>query len=99
MSLSVFSPSLNVQSPATRGAVIQTILEVMGIPIANQNPTFTDVPADHPYARAIATATFYGLISGDTDEQGNALNTFRPGDSITRAEVAKIIALMKEVQK
>ncbi|MDD5074759.1 MAG: DUF2341 domain-containing protein [Candidatus Peribacteraceae bacterium] len=99
LSLSVFTPSLNVQMPASRGAVIQTILEVMGVPVANQSPTFSDVPANNPYARAIATASFYGLISGDTDSQGNALNTFRPEDPITRAEVSKIIALAKEALK
>ncbi|MFA5273524.1 MAG: FG-GAP-like repeat-containing protein [Candidatus Peribacter sp.] len=97
MNLSVFTPSLDVRQPATRGAVIQTILETMGIPIANQSSAFSDFPPDHPYAKAIATAAFYGLIGGDTDDQGNPLNTFRPDAPITRAEVAKIIALVKEV--
>ncbi|MDD5624034.1 MAG: Ig-like domain-containing protein, partial [Candidatus Peribacteraceae bacterium] len=97
MSLSVFAPSLDVQEAATRGAVIQTILEVMSLPIANQVPPFIDVPEKHPYARAIATAAFFGLINGDTDANGTALGTFRPDAPITRAEVAKIVALVKEV--
>ena len=99
LSLSVFTPQLNVNSPAPRGAVIQTILEVMGIPVAKQLSTFSDVPSDHPYSSAIATAAFYGLISGDTDSKGNLLGTFRPDAPITRAEVAKIIALVKEISK
>jgi len=100
MSLSVFSPKLNVHSPATRGAVIQTILEVMGIPTGIKIAApFSDVPSNHPYAQAIATAAAYGLIGGDTDVNGNDLGTFRPDAPVTRAEVAKIIALVKEVMQ
>jgi len=98
MNLSVFLPSLDVHKPATRGAVIQTILEVMNIPIANRTPEFTDVTADHPYARSIATAAFYGLISGDMRPDGSPRFTFRPDEPINRAEVAKIIALLKEME-
>lgn len=95
--LSVFTPSLDVNVPATRGAVIQTIMEVMGWRVAkNQSAPYSDVPSDHPYSAAIATATFFGFISGDTDENGYLLKTFRPDDSISRAEVAKIIALAHE---
>jgi hypothetical protein len=98
LALSVFAPSLDVHTPASRGAVVQTILEVMGIPTGIKiDAPFTDVPSNHPYAQAIATAAAYGLISGDTDAQGNALHTFRPDEPIVRAEVAKIIALVKEV--
>jgi len=100
LSLSLFSPKLNVHSSATRGAVIQTILEVMGIPTAAKTPSsFKDVPHDHPYAPAIVVATTYGLVTGDLDSSGNPLGTFRPDDPITRAEVAKIIALVKEVMQ
>lgn len=42
--------------------------------------TFTDVPADHPYYDAIATASAKGWISGFED------NTFRPNASLTRAQ-------------
>jgi len=96
LGLSLFTPSLNVHMPAPRGAVIQTILEVIGLPIADQDPAFSDVPPGHLHASAIATAAFYGLIGGDTDAQGIPLNTFRPDAPITRAEVAKIIAVIKE---
>lgn len=97
MKLSVFTPSLNVHAPATRGAVVQIILEVLRLPIASQPATFSDVPSSHPNAHAIATATFYGFITGDSDAQGKALGTFRPDEQINRAEVSKIIALAKEV--
>ncbi len=97
LQLSVFRPDLDVNQPATRGAVIQTILEVLKIPVAKQQPSFTDVPQDHPFAHAIATAAFYGFVEGDKGPDGNPLNRFRPDDPINRAEVAKIIALAVEV--
>jgi len=97
--LSVFSPDLDVTLSATRGAVIQTILETMGITIGKTQATYEDVPADHPYSAAIASATFFGLVEGDKDASGVRTNRFRPDDPINRAEVAKIIALAKELAK
>jgi DNA segregation ATPase FtsK/SpoIIIE-like protein len=99
LSLSVFAPSRDVNKPATRAAVIQTILEVLGFPIPKTPATFADVPTSHPYSQAIGLAAYSGFISGDTGEDGQPLNRFRPDDPINRAEVAKIIALVKEVSK
>lgn len=96
MHLTVFPPSTDVNAQATRGEVIQTILEVLRIPTAAKTPPlFTDVPANYPYAPAITIAATYGLIEGDLDAQGHPLNTFRPNDPINRAEVAKIMALAR----
>lgn len=93
--LSVFTPATDVNAPATRGEIVQMILELSGIPVAaNAAPGFTDVPSNHPYGSAIATAAFYGLVSGD-----DAGGTFRPDDPINRAEVSKIAALVKELMK
>ena len=94
MKLRVFSPGLDVHKPATRAEVIQTILEVKGIPIGSQKAEYRDVPASHPYSPAIAVATFCGLVQGD-DQQ----DTFRPDADIIRAEVAKIIALAAKLLK
>ncbi|MDO8468781.1 MAG: S-layer homology domain-containing protein [Candidatus Peribacter sp.] len=99
MQITVFPPSLNVTKPATRGAVIQTLLEVLDITIGNTPASYDDVPKDHPYTNAIAAATFFGLVQGDLDAEGKPLNRFRPDDPINRAEVAKIIALAKELMK
>lgn len=89
---SVYIPSLNVNAAATRGAVIQTILEAIGIPIVPQaeNP-YTDLPGDHPYADAILTATTHDIVHGDTDAAGNLLLHFRPDEPVNRAETAKIL--------
>ncbi|MFA6523156.1 MAG: S-layer homology domain-containing protein [Candidatus Peribacteraceae bacterium] len=100
MGLTVFAPDLDVHVPATRGAVIQTLLEVLGIPTGIKIAVpFTDVSSDHPYAQAIATAAAYGLIEGDKDAGGNPLDTFRPDGEINRAEAAKIISLAVELSK
>ncbi|MEK7562967.1 MAG: S-layer homology domain-containing protein, partial [Patescibacteria group bacterium] len=90
---------LDVNTPATRGAVIQTILEVMGFVIGKTTSTFSDVPANHHYGPAIALGAFHGFVQGDTSPDGALLNRFRPDDSINRAEVSKIIALTKELMK
>ena len=48
------------------------------------NVTFTDVPADHPYYDAIATALAKGWITGFDD------GTFRPQGTLTRAQAVII---------
>lgn len=95
--LIVFTPSLDINAPATRGAVIQTILEIIGYMINKADPSYIDVPASHPYAHAIATASFLGLIDGYKDQQGNPLNVFHPDAPVNRAEMAKIVTLARKL--
>lgn len=97
LGLTVFSPDTDVHTPATRGEVVQILLEVMKLPIGKSPATFSDVPSNHPYSSAIATAAFYSLIEGDTNADGTPKNTFRPDATINRAEVSKIIATLREV--
>ena len=95
--LSVYLTLPNVNMPASRGAVIQSVLEAVGIPIVHyeQNPYY-DLLNSHPYADAILTATTLGIIRGDTDERGVPTQYVRPDDSVNRAEVAKILAKVGE---
>ena len=98
MNLTICRTNPDVTGSASRGEVIQTILEVMGIPTAIKlSSPFTDVPDTHPFAKAITTASAFGLVEGDMDTQGQPLNRFRPDDPINRAEVAKFIALAREI--
>jgi len=95
---SLFDPSRDVHAPATRGEVIQTILEAYGVPTAAQNvASFEDLPANHPYAPALSVAVIYGIIDGDTDALGVPTGTVRPDAPVNRAEVAKILALAREI--
>lgn len=95
----VFAENPDVHTPATRAEVVQTLLEALDLPLAKTPSTFSDVPATHPYSRAIGLAAYYGFIGGDTDAQGTPLNTFRPDVYINRAEVAKMIAVAREVME
>ena len=52
--------------------------------------TFTDVPASHWAAKSIAYAAKRGWVTGYTD------GTFKPGNNITRAEVAAVTCRLLE---
>lgn len=84
----VFANTIDANTPATRGAVIQTILESLKIEMNDASPSYSDVPVDSLYAKAIATATNLEIVSGDDDT-----GFFRPTHPINRAEVAKMIVL------
>lgn len=88
MNLSTFQKRMNAHAPASRGAVIQTILEVLNIPLEEGDLPYSDVPAGSMYAKAIATATALGIVNGDAEA-----DTFRPNAPVNRAEVAKMITL------
>ncbi len=84
--LTAFIDRLDANAQASRGAVIQTILEALGIPLTELSSSFDDVRVNSPYAKAIATAEKLGIISGDA-----GTHSFRPNAPINRAEVAKMI--------
>jgi len=105
--LTVFHSQLDVNLPATRGAVLQTLTELFEkdelperiVKTGRETATdisYIDLPTTHPHAEAVKKATVFGWVQGDTDDEGSPLNTFRPDEPINRAEVTKIIALVKE---
>lgn len=85
--------------PITRGQVAAVLFR-----IANPNDDSTTNP-DHygsdtgfadqggqPYYRsAVKWLKEQGIVTGDKDAAGNALNTFRPDDPITRQELAAMV--------
>ena len=52
--------------------------------------TFSDVPASHWAAKSIAYAATRGWVTGYAD------GTFKPGNNITRAEVAAVTCRLPE---
>jgi hypothetical protein len=73
---------------ATRGQFSKMIVIGEGWPIdLTGAPHFTDVPPSDAFYQYIETAVNRGVISGYADR------TFRPGNSITRGQIAKIITL------
>ncbi|MBU2259898.1 DUF4215 domain-containing protein [Patescibacteria group bacterium] len=91
--ISVFqNTSLDVNQPVTRGLVVQTIIEVLGITPEQTESIFIDLPYDHANASAINTAAAFGIIEGDKDNIGFPLFTVRPDGTINRAEMTKLLA-------
>ncbi len=86
--LSVYlNETLNLDTPATRGAVIRTLLQAYDITLqATPQNTFSDLPDNHPYAKDLITAHALGILSGDAGK-----NTVRPDAPINRAELAKLL--------
>ncbi len=96
--LTVFLAGIDANAQATRGQVISTLLEALGIPLTERSSSFSDVRVSSPYAKAIATAEKLGIIGGDTDATGKPTGIFRPFDPVNRAEVAKMLILALQWQ-
>ena len=78
-------------APVNRAEAVKILLKTSALPLY-PDPTpplsFPDVPAGAWYEQHLKQAYDYGLIQGYAD------GTFAPGNSITRAEAAKIIYLL-----
>jgi beta propeller repeat protein len=77
-----FRPGNNV----TRGQLCKIIVRAQNwAPDTTGGPHFSDVPPDAVFYDVIETAFHHGIISGYAD------GTFRPGNSATRGQIAKIV--------
>ena len=91
--VSVFqNHALDVNTPAPRGAVVQILLEMFDVTLSTSSNPYSDVPSSSPFASAILQATHDGIVAGD-----DGATTFRPADSINRAETAKMVRKVMEV--
>lgn len=76
----------------SRAAALKILFEASGLPkLTNVQVPFTDIPANAWFHIYVASAVGHDIVSG------YANNTFRPGNSITRAEVSKIVSKIKEI--
>lgn len=74
------------EGTVTRGQASKFISLTLGLPdVKPSSATFSDVAATHPFASYIKNLSDRGIISGYSD------NTFRPNDTITRAQISKIL--------
>lgn len=90
--------SIDPVRPATRGEVLVTILQALGVPLEWQTGSvFTDVNVKTPYASAIETAARLGLVDGRKNEAGELTGEFGPLDPVNRAEMAKIINTTNDI--
>lgn len=84
------NPDLN--RGAKRAEVLTTLFDSFRDEVPQESSNFTDAQG-HPFEADIAFAAKLGIVSGDKDADGNAKGTFRPNDSVNRAEAAKMIYL------
>ena len=77
-----FQPGNNV----TRGQLCKIVTLAQGWPIYTPPaPTFSDVPANHPFYQYIETAYSHGIISGYSG------GVFLPSGIATRGQISKIV--------
>jgi hypothetical protein len=70
----------------TRGQLTKIVVSAARWPLVSPiSPSFRDVPLDNPFYGYIETAACHGIIGGYSD------GTFRPGNSATRGQIAKIV--------
>jgi hypothetical protein len=90
--VSVFqNHALDVNSSASREAVVQILLETFEVTFSASSNPYSDVASSSPFASAILQATHDSIVAGD-----DGATTFRPADSINRAEVSKIVVKAME---
>jgi hypothetical protein len=69
--------------PVDRQAMAAFLHRIAGAPaFTPTTPTFSDVPADHPFFDEIEWAAAHGIAEGHPD------GTYRPTDGVTRQEAA-----------
>jgi murein tripeptide amidase MpaA len=78
--------SFGVNKNITRGESAALIIKALQLEIENNpNPNFVDVKVSDTFYKYIAAIVKEGIMIGKTDSQ------FKPGDTLTRAEMAKIL--------
>lgn len=89
----VIRSSTRLDRPATRGEVAALLTSAFNLPTADVplDSRYRDVHIDTDYAASIHVLSRDGIVSGDTNTQGELIGRFRPTDNINRAEVVKMI--------
>ena len=71
--------------PCTRADAVEFLWRALGSPEAGGRTNFTDVPADAPYADAVAWAMAEGITNG------TGADTFSPTATCTRAQIVTLL--------
>ena len=74
-----FAPNANL----TRGQLVSILYRVAGSPETDAKASFSDVPANAYYAKAVAWASANGIVSGHTDGTFGANETLSRQDMVT----------------
>lgn len=78
-------------TPCTRASTVMYLWKNAGSPDVGSINTFTDVPADAPYAKAVAWAVANGITAGTSE------TTFSPEATCTRGQI--VTFLMRALSK
>jgi spore germination protein YaaH len=80
----------------TRAQFTAVLVRMMGWEtVTPETPTYADVPADHTWYSVLETAAAHGVTDFTDLKDGSY---FRPGDAITRAEMAKLLVQALELE-
>ena len=79
-----FGPQLSI-TRAQFATTVHRLLEAAGGELPQGEHSFSDVPADHPHAEAIAALAEIDVLAGFED------GAFRPGSRISRDQAASVI--------
>lgn len=91
---SLFLGHVRVDRLATRAEVASLFTSAFRIDVSDVSPVdtrYSDVDVDTDYAASVEVLSRDGVVSGDTDVEGELTGTFRPTDLINRAEVVKMV--------
>ena len=93
----VINPRTRLDKAALRSevAAIFTSAFLVNTENGELGTRYGDVSASTEFATAIEALSRDGVVSGDTDIDGQAVGTFRHSDNINRAEVAKMVILAR----
>lgn len=81
---------LNLDRPVTRAEALSVIHDVFKENVPRIYSEFNDTQG-HIFEADVAYAVLQGIVTGDGGANGKSLGTFRPDDSINRAEMSKLI--------
>lgn len=86
-------PTATEKTPVyvSRAKIAETLVNELGLDSETATATFSDVAADHPQYTSISTVASAGLFSGHDGK-------FNPADSLTRAQMAKVIVEAFDLQ-
>jgi len=77
--------AVQMSDTVTRGQFAALVSEAFQLPSVDGYPSFSDVPADHPFAEAIMSVNERGFMIGDSN------GSFFPDYAISGAEAAVIV--------
>ena len=87
--LTSYSGNFNPNQNITRAEFVELVFKMGLLTDKGKNGTFTDVPENHTKADMISAAGKSGLVNGY--DNGDGTFSFKPDNTITRAEVVKVI--------